>query len=152
MEQTMRDTPTHSQAAISLGELLDECLGALTARGRDIAYRNDHCRVIEAYCQSNQISDDLRQLLGRVADALASDARRGMLMPSERIAGRDELVSKISKALRGIGAPAFVYHGTIFGRLRSIARDGLALGRHAKWSDRPDIRELCAGAIFFTTT
>ena len=61
----------------------------------------------------------------------------------------NELAAEIEQAIDG---PLFVYHGTILGRLKSIAKDGLKAGEQSVWKEEQVSREYLESAVFFETT
>lgn len=54
--------------------------------------------------------------------------------------------------LMDMGAPLFVYHGTILGNLSSIRRHGLTPAARAVWTRREYLKERCATSVFFSTS
>jgi hypothetical protein len=78
-------------------------------------------------------------------------AERGSLL-SDVLVPNDPLYDEVESALSQRNASQFLYHGTIFGRLRSIEAQGLAPGRQPVWKQRKDLRERCSVGVFFGRT
>jgi hypothetical protein len=77
-----------------------------------------------------------------------------MLDRLEIAVGDREADRTLAAELRALVVPerAYVYHGTVWGRLESIAKLGLVPALKPVWTNRTHIQNHCREAVFFTTT
>jgi hypothetical protein len=129
-------------------EILGECFDALQASSWDEDW-NEHLRLLDALTRSGDEPEAVRRVGKRVAERMRR-ARHTLfgdvLMPN------DPLYDELETVLSQRNAPQFLYHGTIFGRLRSIAAQGLVPGRYLVWKNRKDLRERCSTGVFLSRT
>ena len=136
----------------ALDELLLECLEALEYSGMDGDQRETHIQFLAQSASDSRLSAELREILKEVADIFLR--QRGidpMQYVMSKSIHRERVAALLSKELGPVAA-RYVYHGTIFGRLAGIAKDGLVPGRFQVWSDDYVPREHCDTAVFFTKT
>ena len=132
---------------MTVAEILGECFDALQAPGWDPEHWDEHLRLLDTLTCSDDEPENVRRLAKQVTDRMRR-ARKSdfgnVLLPN------DPLYDEIESALWQRNAPQFVYHGTIFGRLRSIERQGLVPGRQPVW--KQDLRERCSVGVFLSRT
>lgn len=133
-----------------LHEVLVECFDALMYPFDWTGGRDDHIKVINECMAGAKLPDSLYPLFEQVLEQFQNGPthplENGTEKPSRDLAF--ELAGWMDKA----GLPRYVYHGTIYGRLKDIKKEGLVPGAKPVWKDRFVSREHCDGAVFFELT
>lgn len=133
-------------AVMELEELLVECLDALSAPAWDPRQRDGHIRAALTYARDPRTPAELSCLLVSVSDRLKALAHiQGFAFSAQE---DDALVPELRRAVSDLRLNRYVYHGTAFGRLASIQKDGLVPGRLPVWRQK-DVRVHAASAVFF---
>lgn len=133
-----------------LHEALVECFDALMHPFDWDGGREAHTEALNDCLGAEELPDDLRPLLGRTLEQFQS----GPVHVLDRDADQPskELAVELAAWMDAAGLPRFIYHGTIYGRLKDIAKDGLVPGAKPVWKERFASREHCDGAVFFELT
>lgn len=132
-------------------EFLTECIEALRAGGCASIDRTDYLKYIAKAVASDGTPEDLRELLSSVAVLFQRDRPfRLDAKVDEFDAEVDELATAIQTRITN-PTTRFVYHGTIYGRLADISKNGLLPGKIPVW-DKNVPKHFLNASVFFTTT
>jgi hypothetical protein len=134
---------------IDLNELLDECADALSVPTWDGKSRAVHLSFIEEFITRDTTPDIIRGLLNSAAAIFREQQKMDFMSLSKMTAGK-ELAALIQSKM-DCSLPRFIYHGTIFGRLTDITKDGILLpGKVPVWKDQHVPRQFAGSAVFLT--
>lgn len=138
---------------IDLNELLNECVDALSVPTWDHEDREEHLRLIEEALALDATPGGIRELLCSAATIFRTQQEMDKLILAleDNVLAGQKLAAKI-KSKMGWSLPPFVYHGTIYGRLGSISKDGLVPGKVPVWRDQHVPRHFADSAVFFAST
>lgn len=137
---------------IDLIELLDECTDALSVPTWDYKNREEHLALIEAALVRDTTPDDIRKLLRSAAAIFREQHKMNRLsLALEDKAAGWKLAADIQSKTECTSS-RFIYHGTIYGRLSDISKNGLVPGKVRVWKDRYVPRHLVDSAVFFAST
>ncbi len=138
---------------IDLIELLNECADALSVPTWDHKEREEHLSLIEEALAMDATPGGIRELLRSAATIFRKQQKmdRLILALGDEASAGQELATDIHSKM-GWHLPPFVYHGTIYGRLGSISKDGLVPGKVPVWKDEHVPRHLADSAVFFAST
>ena len=135
---------------MDLNELLRECFEALCMSSCDGHDRDEHLAYIKEALARDNTPEDARELL-RSAATIFREHQKRPLVSLVVYSGAEELVALIRSKM-GRSLPQFIYHGTIYGRLAQIAKDGLLPGKVPVWKEPRVPRQFADAAVFFDTT
>jgi hypothetical protein len=131
-----------------IAHILMEIADALEYASIDARHRNSHYQHISSVLKIKQLPPATRELLRKAEDRM----RQLSTLDDMAIAVRDREIDKsMSKALRlltGNDRP-YLYHGTVFGRLKSIAALGLVPAKKPVWKHSAGISKHCQDSVFF---
>ncbi len=135
----------------AVAEVLIECADALELANVDRGDRGAHFTRIASLLASGHVPSRVSELLRAVEARMRvlSTLHQVDIALTDRPLDR-ELAAELR--LRAEPAPAYVYHGTVFGRLVSIAEHGLVPAMKPVWRDRAHVRAHASQAVFFTPT
>lgn len=138
---------------INLIELLNECVDALLIPTWDYDHREEHLSFIEEALAMDATPCEIRELLRSAATIFRGQQKmdRLILALEDQMSAGQELVAEI-KSKMGWPLPPFVYHGTIYGRLASISKDGLVPGKVPVWKDQHVPRQFADCGVYFAST
>ncbi len=135
---------------MTLNELLHECMDALQVPSWDCDGRDDHLRQIEYAMARTEIAQKDRALLR----AAAQQFRKHKTVPPS-MRHPDDLQEElaVANAIEArLGANHYIFHGTIYGRLKGIAKEGFVPGKSKVWAEPYVSKEFLGSAAFFTNT
>lgn len=138
----------------TLEEFLGECADAIQWAAVDREHRAAHYARISQLVRSRDLQPRVVSLL-RAAQATMRAASGASVMDLV-MSDRQQDFALVNE-LRSLALPAdaYVYHGTVFGRLRSIAELGLIPALKPVWKTSryvgAHVEEQCQGAVFFTS-
>lgn len=132
---------------MSFDDLLLECIDALEHPSMDGDDRETHLQLVGAAVNDNHLDAALRKVLLEVVDIFR---HQGMVHPLDDPDPRTERLVTALTHEAGEAVPRYVYHGTIFGRLPLIAKEGLVPGGSKVWRQGEELRPHCDSAVFFT--
>ena len=136
--------------SVSLDELLVECIDALRVPAWDSEDRAEHLRLLRAHTRRRNISMEVRSLLKHVSHELGARSPIDFVFDDRSRLRREALVAEVLES-EDLNIPRFAYHGTICGRLASIAELGLRPAFKPVWKD-PDLAARCAEFVFLADT
>lgn len=138
---------------VDLIELLNECADALEVPTWDHENREEHLAYIEEALAQDTTSDVIRELLGSVATIFRTQqTMNGLSLAVEDVASAGQALATDIHSKLGWRFLRFIYHGTIFGRLHSISKDGLVPGKAPVWKEQHVPRQFANSAVFFSST
>jgi len=149
---------SHQASTVDVGtiaELLWECADAIELAVVDGSHRDTHYARIAELMASTDTSPQLVELL-RCAEEKMRIVSTLSPLDFISIDGRQD--NSIAIALRSFADPvhSHLYHGTVFGRLPSIVKDGLVPAMKPVWTAnryvKESVQEYCKHAVFFTTS
>jgi hypothetical protein len=128
-------------------ELADALEGAIV----DASDRESHYQHMAAILDSNIATPQLIELL-HITEARMRDL--STLRVIDFVAVDRTVDREIAAKLRSFAlcARRYVYHGTVYGRLTSIAEHGLMPAMRPLWRHTPRVRDHRKSSVFFTTT
>jgi hypothetical protein len=134
-------------------DIVLECAAALEGTAFDGTVRDRHVAHIRRLLSSTRLESRAKAMLS-ICDALMREFAMnppGLLTPHQ-----DARVRSVAIQLRAL-VPAdtskqYLYHGTICGRLTSIAERGLIPGHAPVWKGRPHLESHSNSAVFFATS
>lgn len=133
-----------------LHETLVECFDALMHPFDWDGGREDHIKALDDCIVNTELPDSLRPLIEQTLVQFRKGPvhvlDEGACKPSQELA--IQLAAWMNKA----NLPRFVYHGTTFGCLDGIEKEGLIPGAKPVWKEEFAPREHCDGAVFFELT
>jgi len=134
-----------------VAELLLECADALDMAVVDCTHRDNHYARISELAASKELPARVIDLLQAIEDRMRHLATLDELEVAVQDRERDRAMAE---ELRGLAAPSksYLYHGTVFGRLKSIQRQGLVPAKLPVWTNREHVKAHCRDAVFFTGT
>jgi hypothetical protein len=136
---------------MNMDELLVECLDALNSYGES---REEHCRLLQAALDTDEMTEKSRSALARLRTRLNSHVSNNpwsmFQTNEERLAFKQSIVQDLSSQ----NLPSYAYHGTIVKNLKGIAEDGLQPGRSPVWTGKADtsanVRANSDSEVFFS--
>jgi hypothetical protein len=146
----MLSSTTMDQAFV---DIVLECAAALEATGFDGAVRDTHRAHIGRLLSSAPLESHAKEVL-RISDTLMREFATnppGLFTP-EQIQTYRSAALQLRALVPPDSARQYVYHGTICGRLASIAEHGLIPGHTPVWKGRPHIETHSKSAVFFATS
>jgi hypothetical protein len=137
----------------ALCELLAECVDILDAPAYGPSVEPIHLTLLEQAIASGEAADD-EDVLQCLYLALRSltFAQRTHFGTTIRLRQANRLPGDLRAMLNHYRFPSFLYHGTIFGNLSEIRRDGLSPGANAVWKRSAVLRGLGDNFVFLTDT
>ncbi len=141
--------------------LLIECADALKVPLHDCEERKEHLRILSIFINSKQTPNDIKKILVCISDIFLDIQRDWItfaMEPDNNIKKTlfkktlKDLSNDLSKILDELQAPKYIYHGTIYGNLKSIKQNGLVPGFKPIWKEQKGIRERSNKAVFFSST
>jgi hypothetical protein len=134
-----------------VAEVLLECAEALDEAPVDAQHRDQHYARISDLVTTAKLQPRVIELLRSIESRMRALASLNVLDMVVSDRGPDRAVAVELRSLVS-SERSYVYHGTVFGRLASIAKDGLVPAMKPVWTNREHIRDHCRQAVFFTTT
>ncbi|OAN49955.1 hypothetical protein A6A05_01685 [Magnetospirillum moscoviense] len=135
---------------MDLDELLIECIDALGGPGWDGNERQDHLTFIQQVIEGGDAPAEICDLLQSVATYFREVAT---VPEMEQALGNRQRPNALAAELRRrVRDDAYVYHGTIYGRLAGIAREGLIPGKAPVWKERHVPSDFLTSSVFFTSS
>jgi hypothetical protein len=139
---------------IGLNELLLECADALTVPTWDHDKREEHVALIEETLLRENTPHEIRELLRSAAEIFREDQKkRAIAFAADNI--RHTVGLKLAASIQSkvdCPMPAFIYHGTIYGRLTDILNNGLLPRKNPVWKEEDVPGKRIAKAVFFDLT
>jgi hypothetical protein len=132
-------------------EVVLECADALDEALVDAKHREEHYARISSLITTARLDSRVVELLRSI------ESRMRALEPLDdlELAVFDRAPDKaLAAELRTLvgSTRKYVYHGTVFARLASIAKHGLVPAMKPVWTHREHIQDHCRQAVFFTET
>lgn len=131
---------------LPLYEALAEFLDVLKCPGSDRKPKIEHIKLLDSILAKDILNAELKATLREIRPVLQK--------PTISMENHDgyRLASRLEKWMIKNNMPRFIYHGTIFGNLKSIKESGLIPGFKKVWTERNVSREYCDKAVFFDDT
>ena len=137
----------------ALCELLAECVDILDAPAHGPSVEEIHLTRLEQVITNREVpeDDDLLQCLQFALRSLMF-AQRTHFGTTIRARQANKIAVDLRALLEHYRFPSFLYHGTIFGNLSEIRRDGLVPGAAPVWKRSAVLRALGDHYVFFSDT
>lgn len=144
----------HAPAGIDLSEILLELIDALSHPLCDSVPTDLHVGIVRAASEVVEHHDPKLSSILLIAGSLLNS--RPQLNEAEVAlsgppAGWTSVIEDLKAKRAELAGVDYVFHGTILGRVRSIAEHGLMPGREPVWSKR-GLAKWSAQAVFFAST
>ena len=134
----------------SLQDLLAECFDAVHYCPRNEDTREDHIYFVRNFLSKVEIENDVRAIFEKILNNFS--IRKGVMFSDEEREENENLAKQIDEIMIDLKLERYVYHGTIFGRLKDIQQKGLLPGANPVWKEHLVSRQHCDSAVFFSRT
>jgi hypothetical protein len=132
--------------------LLIECKDALMVPTYGYQDRQEHQRILSKFINSEKTPDDIKKILIRVSEIFLNIEMDVMAFTTGQDNSIKIILNDLSKILYELQAPTYIYHGTIYGNLKSIKQNGLVPGAKPVWKNREELRDRSDKFVFFSST
>jgi hypothetical protein len=134
----------------SLHELLSECYDASLYHPKSDDARDDHVFFLKHFILSRKLDVDILDLLTKILSKFSMTKDFSLLNETRTI--NEDLSKQIDDKMSDLNMEKYVYHGTIYGRLKEIQKKGLIPGAKPVWKEHLVSRQHCNSSVFFSRT
>lgn len=134
----------------SLQDLLSECFDAVIHCPWDDDNRIDHLFFLNMFISRRNLDENTYALLNNIIKNLSTKTR--FFISNDEQKENDILAKQIHSRMSDLNFEKYVYHGTIFGRIKDILNKGLLPGENPVWKEPLVSRQHCNDAVFFSLT
>jgi hypothetical protein len=132
-------------------EFLQECADALTVPAWDWRERNRHLEVLQHHLSAPSTPPQEADLLQEVKTEFERQLVLSNPMHAPLLGSCRCLVVRLQTVAAANGGRQYLYHGTVYGRVKAIAKAGLRPGAKPVWRE-DGLRGYSDEAVFFSIT